>query len=799
MKHSFVLSLLFFVFAAVPLSAQTAPQQLERLKYNNPGLVVDLGVGLWAWPIPMDVNGDGFTDLVVVCEDKPYNGTYVFEHPGTKDKMPVFKKARRISKGIINVQISYVDGKPRVLSPAKEYPDFVNSGVDNPVDLPLPPNPHPNKLRGNMWKYVDYDGDGKTDILIGVDDWTDYGWDNTFDEEGNWTRGPLRGLLYVAKNIGTNEQPKYDTPFLLNDVDGNNLETFGWPCPNMVDWDGDGDLDIICGEFRDCFTYFQNIGTRTEPKWAKGVQIKHEDGRPLVMDLQMVTPVAFDWTGNGFYDLICGDEDGRIALIENTGKFKDGVPVFLEPKYFQQEADEVKCGALATPCCVDWNGDGAWDIISGNTAGYIVFYENLSGPGVEHPKWAAPKYLEVDGKPIRDIFLAGKKGSIQGPCEAKWGYTTLTVADWDGDGLLDIMANSIWGKVVWFKNVGTKTAPKLAAPQPVEVEWEGEQPRLSYGWLKPEGKALLTQWRTTPVMFDWNRDGLMDLLMLDHEGYFCFYERKKQADGSLILLPPKRVFVDEKGNPIRLNSRIAGGSGRRKISVVDYDGDGKTDFLVNSVNAELWRQVGTKDGTWIFKNLGNVDSRPISGHSTSPTWVDFNGDKIPDPLIGAEDGYFYYKRNTGLEHMLTAQRIQEQKEAAKKRFETGNASIAVKAVHTELDTMKKDGKAFANRNYVWLEVPAEWSGFEFLRTHGGEAASVTVTAKEDTVIHVVAMDNDRGFTQTIGWEKVASNVFRYSDGGKTQMSLFKRPMKKGETLELPQTNWTGGLLLFKTK
>ncbi|MEY3772410.1 MAG: hypothetical protein RL067_424, partial [Verrucomicrobiota bacterium] len=26
---------------------------LERLKYNHPGLVVDLGVGLWAWPLPM--------------------------------------------------------------------------------------------------------------------------------------------------------------------------------------------------------------------------------------------------------------------------------------------------------------------------------------------------------------------------------------------------------------------------------------------------------------------------------------------------------------------------------------------------------------------------------------------------------------------------------------------------------------------------------------------------------------------------------------------------------------------------
>ena len=27
---------------------------LQRIKYNNPGLVVDLGVGLWTCPLPMD-------------------------------------------------------------------------------------------------------------------------------------------------------------------------------------------------------------------------------------------------------------------------------------------------------------------------------------------------------------------------------------------------------------------------------------------------------------------------------------------------------------------------------------------------------------------------------------------------------------------------------------------------------------------------------------------------------------------------------------------------------------------------
>jgi hypothetical protein len=618
---------------------------LEPLHYNNPGLVVDLSVGLWADPIPMDFDGDGNLDLLVNCPDTPYNGLYFFRNATgdtAQNPFPIFQRAQRISRATQNVQVSYVDGRPVVLSPATEYPDFRKTGLDRPRKLPLPSDIHPRKVRGNFWKRLDFDGDGKLDLVVGADDWTDYGWDNAYDASGKWTHGPLHGFVYLLRNAGTNEQPVYESPVKIQ-AGGKPIETYGWPSPCFADFSGTGKLDLICGEFLDGFTYFENIGTRTEPKYAPGRRLKTPDGKKVAMDLEMIMPTAIDWNKDGHVDLIVGDEDGRVAFVQNTGKLDaDHTPIFLPPRYFQQEADLVKFGALVSPCGVDWDGDGATDIICGDSAGYIGFIKNLSGPGVEKPKWAAPKYLEVDGKPIR--IMAGPNGSIQGPAEAKWGYTTLTVADWDGDGLPDLIVNSILGKVVWYRNIGTRTEPKLAPPQPIEVEWEGAEPELAWGWQKPHGKELLTQWRTTPFAIDWNNDGLVDLVMLDQDGYLAFFERAKR-DGKLVLLPPKRVFCDEKGAPLRFATGTAGKSGRRKFCFVDWDGDGALDILINSDNAEWWRQVDHRDGKWFFKNMRNLDTAKLAGHDTSPTVVDWNNDGIPDLLLGAEDGHLYYLRN----------------------------------------------------------------------------------------------------------------------------------------------------------
>ncbi len=84
---------------------------------------------------------------------------------------------------------------------------------------------------------------------------------------------------------------------------GKPIDVYGNTTPNMADFDGDGDLDIICGEFVDRFTWFENIGTRQKPIYAAGKFLENSDGL-IQMDLEMMMPVAIDWNGDKKVDLI---------------------------------------------------------------------------------------------------------------------------------------------------------------------------------------------------------------------------------------------------------------------------------------------------------------------------------------------------------------------------------------------------------------------------------------------------------------------------------------------------------------
>lgn len=164
-------------------------------------------------------------------------------------------------------------------------------------------------------------------------------------------------------------------------------------------------------------------------------------------------------------------------------------------------------------------------------------------------------------------------------------------------------------------------------------------------------------------MVDWDDDGWLDLVMLDPAGYLALYTRRPTPQGWM-LDPPQRLFhsldyramdarhriVDPQPGPLQLNQGRAGASGRRKLAVVDWDGDGQRDILVNSTSAHWLRNERQEDHNIYLRDLGPLSERDVQGHSTSPSTVDFDGDGRPELILGAEDGRIYYQGRLPLDH-----------------------------------------------------------------------------------------------------------------------------------------------------
>jgi len=605
----------------------------DPITYGRVGVHGALAVGLWAHPAVLDFDGDGNTDVILSSVSASYNGTFLFRNLGTNEK-PLFDRAEWLGKGAAGMVAADFngDGAVDLVTSGGYYSDVRRNRLSAWVPVKLPRSYWIG--RDDYWYPIDWDGDGKIDVLAGVSDWRDYGWDDAFNEKGEWTRGRLHGYVYFHRNTGTNAQPRYAEPVLI-EADGKPIDQYGSPVPNPVDWLGAGKLDLIATDFIDTIALFRNRGTRANQNLAAG-ELLRAGGQTLHMDLCMIQPRVVSWHGDGRPSLVIGEEDGRVALVENRAP-RGQEPELALPRYLQQVDPYVKSGALSRPVAVDWNGDGTLDLLSGNSAGYIQFFANTGTNAA--PVFEDRGYLKAAGKTIRR--MAGPNGSVQGPAETKWGYTNIAVIDWDLDGRLDILVNDIWGAVMWYRNSGSAKEPELAAAQSIEVEWPSAPPKPDWVWWQPQARQLVTQWRTTPAAVDWDRDGLPDLVMLDHRGYVALYRRARRS-GVLVLMPPERIFVDANGRFLNLSAGRAGASGRRKLNVVDWDGDGDLDLVTDGPEGPVWYENTGSQQKPVMQLRGPLLKTKVRGHNPTPYVVDWNSDGKPDLIVGTQDGFFYY-------------------------------------------------------------------------------------------------------------------------------------------------------------
>ena len=631
-------------------------KNLQRLLFNNPDAVVPLHMAVFGGFFVGDWDKDGLPDICTYCwpseRDWCWCGIKMY---GSAKSVNAKSCDRVYHRGDFIDRLPPRDGlKGPGYWPAGK--PFDGTGIHLPsgkesgyggVDV--------SGARGDL------NGDGLEDRLVFCNDRTAYGWHDNYNPKGVWLT-PSHCFAYVmwGKKYTKESPTTYCDPLPLTSLNGQQMMPWGGvSCAALVDFDEDGDLDLLTTEPPDLFMYRENVGTKSKPRFALPRDLVDARGNRVTTRLCWISFAFYDYDGDGQKDMLAMDEESSVCWFKRRG-MKNGLPVYDQPKYLMQQADELYYGDMSTPFAVDIDADGDEDIITGNANGEIAIIENLSGRGVEFPKWAAPRPVcTPDGKPYR--IMAGVNGSIQGPHESKYGYTSTTAADWDGDGKIDILFNSIWGKIMWMKNIGSKKSPRFDFPRGIEVEWRGDQPELAWGWFKPKTqenpKEIITQWRTTPVPVDWNGDGLVDLILCDTDGDFAFWERKRdEKTGQLVLLPPKKALCNLDGSPVRASRRIhpgewlggrAGASGRRKLAVLDWNCDGKLDLVMNfGDNMQVYLQEKTDNGRWLFRcQPGTLAKEPLWSHDPVPGACDFNADGKPDLLFGAMDGFIYYLRN----------------------------------------------------------------------------------------------------------------------------------------------------------
>lgn len=254
------------------------------------------------------------------------------------------------------------------------------------------------------------------------------------------------------------------------------------PVPTVIDWNGDGVLDIVSGNSEGFVLFFRNAGTNENSQFLPGVPIE-ADGRPIhvqagysgsVQGVQealwgYTSPNAVDWNGDGLPDIVMGDITGNFTVYLNKGT--PGNPQLDPPQ-------PIYCDGLTL--------HGMWRVRPavaqlGERRALLI----VDGEDHFHLYWQIDDYHVEDGGKLRLkdgslISASSGPGGLTGRCK-------LDFFDWDQDGKLDLIigtcrSNAIPNKqsgyprptlgekpratVLFMRNVGTDAEPVFEHPVP---------------------------------------------------------------------------------------------------------------------------------------------------------------------------------------------------------------------------------------------------------------------------------------------------------------------------------------------
>lgn len=407
---------------------------------------------------------------------------------------------------------------------------------------------------------ADLNGDGKEDLIVGSSH------PRTAQPSLNFAAGynnpqeswnPNASRLYIMYNQSTADSLIFDDPLLI-EADGSPISAFGFPYPIAFDMDKDGLTDLAVGQHKPGLMYFRNAGTKVQPRFTYAGLLTDEHKEPI-LSILAIHPRFADLDGDGRHELLASTYFGCVDDIlqfkqKNGGWAKQG-PLMMA----SDRNTPVMSQGIGTIEPIDWDGDGDTDLVVGSEPAAPKVIINKGNNA--RPVWAVPAPLKfADGSPVEYYSIDRGLGSVWGPMEWYMERVLPRLADWDGDGIRDMLTGSMGLRQLFLK--GRMVKGELRFEKPVA--------------FKVDGKPLAAAQRVQPGVLDLNADGHADLIAMDEQNVLKLWPGKGTDE-----LGQAQSFLGYDGKPLQIKTRILDiGHGRCSFVFTDWDLDGKPDLLI---------------------------------------------------------------------------------------------------------------------------------------------------------------------------------------------------------------------------
>ncbi|MES2558765.1 MAG: FG-GAP-like repeat-containing protein [Bacteroidota bacterium] len=405
----------------------------------------------------LDINGDGIKDMIY--GDVLFNSLIA----------------------LINGKNQHPQGHDSIVAQDSVFPK--NTTPFNHINFPAP-------------YYVDMDGDGINELLVTTN--------NTLGVKNT-------NNVWVYDNTGTNAKPVFDFKgnnfFLFNQ----SLDYGARTVPVIMDMDNDGKNDLLVatsGDYeqtmnvKDKLMFYRNIRTNNSPVYV----LQDSNFLSLTNDTAILEmhPTFGDLNGDGKKDLIIGNSNGKIEYFLNQSS-GSSASFALQTRTF----GDIDAGNNSAPQVFDLNKDGKNDLLIGNKAGIVQYYQNTGT--VTNPVFSNIPTIDSLGKIMtRKTYVSSGGYNNMEPD----GYAVPFACNLDGDSnTVEMLVGTSSGEVWLYMSV-SDTIGKVFAKQ---------TQLFSINQSDPSGKAIKFGSRSVPFAANLDNDDKLDMLIGNMGGGLNFY------------------------------------------------------------------------------------------------------------------------------------------------------------------------------------------------------------------------------------------------------------------------------------